>query len=30
MGNIEVENNIILIVTVFIASFEVIGELQRE
>ena len=30
MGGIEVENNITLTVTVCIASFEVIGELQRE
>ena len=30
MGSIEVENNMILMVTVYIASFEVIGELQRE
>ena len=30
MGDIEVENNIALTVTVGIASFEVIGELQRE
>ena len=29
-GGIEVENNIALTVTVCIASFEVIGELQRE
>ena len=29
-GGIEVENNITLTVTVCIASFEVIGELQRE
>ena len=30
MDSIEVENNIALTVTVCIASFEVIGELQRE
>ena len=29
-GDIEVENNIALMVTVCIASFKVIGELQRE
>ena len=30
MGSFEVENSITLTVTVCIASFEVIGELQRE
>ena len=30
MGGVEVENDIALTVTVCIASFEVIGELQRE
>ena len=29
-GGIEVENNIVLTVTICIASFEVIDELQRE
>ena len=29
-GRIEVENNIVLTVTVCTASFEVVGELQRE
>ena len=29
-GTTEVENNIVLTVTVCIASFEVIGKLQRE
>ena len=29
-GSIEVKNKIVLTVTVCIASFEVIGELQRE